>query len=74
MLSLFKKGALKTVVMNKWENMKLKSEKAQNPEPCLDDFWELVEFQYSIIEVGGERGGQQSATIGGQVERQTHFG
>jgi hypothetical protein len=55
LLSLFKKGALKTVVVNKWENLKLKSEKAHHPEPSLGDFWELVEFQYSIIEAKDAR-------------------
>ena len=55
LLTLFKKGALKTVVMNKWENLKLKAELAQSPEPDLENFWRTVKFQYSIIEAKDAR-------------------
>jgi uncharacterized protein YeaO (DUF488 family) len=55
LLTLFKKGALKTAVMNKWENSKLKAELAQHPEPGLEDFWRMVQFQYSIIEAKDAR-------------------
>ena len=54
-LLLFKKGALKTVVMNKWENLKLKAELAQSPEPDLENFSRTVKFQYSIIEAKDAR-------------------
>ena len=55
LFTLFKKGALKTVVMNKWENLKLKALRVRNPEPCLEDFWQLVLFQHAIIEAKDAR-------------------
>jgi hypothetical protein len=50
LLSMFKKGPLKTVVMNKWETSKLKAKAANQSDPDLADFWQLVSFQFSIIE------------------------
>jgi hypothetical protein len=77
LFTLFKKGALKTVVMNKWENLKLKALRVRNPEPCLEDFWQLVLFQHSIIEAKDARELANRAPASedkSTSERQTYFG
>ena len=49
-LQRLRKGQLKNIVTAEWDLLKLKEAAKSRPQPGLEQFWGVVEFQYKVIE------------------------